>query len=268
MHSQVLVIHPKDIPLEDVMYYYQEIDKTPIDAMSDERCNFILEIDELGITSILNKIKKYLETKLKQYTEMLQYRSKHSLESFEKKYKRRFNRVFEYYVYLQRELDTYHKIKNLSYDNPSQIKFIKEHGYWIDDSRMTDVYIKGVGYGIFLNPYQLWDYYKIVDERRFPEGTYFLISKNDNKSNIMDFYELDIDKTVENINYFTNVWEYIIFCENTPEDSKLYTTDKIRFGDDYNKECLTKNLKDMLKYLQSKYAEKDKYTVTAIDFHW
>ena len=54
MHNQVLVIYPSDVELDDIMYWYQEIDKTQDDKMNDERCQFLLTFKEEEIPKILN----------------------------------------------------------------------------------------------------------------------------------------------------------------------------------------------------------------------
>ena len=35
MHTQILVIYPEQVLLDDIMYWYQEIDKYPNEKMAD-----------------------------------------------------------------------------------------------------------------------------------------------------------------------------------------------------------------------------------------
>lgn len=267
MHSQVLVIYPEDVSLEDIMYWYQEVDKTQQGRMADERCQFSLEVKEEEIPLILLKIKERLEKKLNEFQEYVKYRSKHTLKEFQEKYGRPFKDwYFGYYTETIEDLNEYELIKDLPIDDPRQIKFMKDECYWATD-KITDIYINGRGYGYYDNPYGMWDYYNIIDEHRFPRGTKFLVNKAGGKDNTMDLNSLDVDKTISNIKEYTRVWEHIIFCEKTPDDSRLYTLDDIRFNEEWNKDCLITDLEEKLRELTMKY-NKGNYIITAIDTHW
>ena len=267
MHNQVLVIYPRDVKLEDVMYPYQEINETIDDAINDERCQFILTVPEKKIPLLVDSIQRYLMETSNKYLEKLQYRSKYGYDEFKEKYKESPKGLLDSYIFFTSNLNDFIKIKDLPNDNPVKINFLKEFGYWATDWA-TDIYIKDIGYGMFHNPYQIWDYYAVVNERRFPRDVKFLIASDGNEYNkclLLDV--LDIDLTIENIKKLTRVCEYIIFCENDPDDSRLYTVDTIRFGYDWNKHCLVDNLEGVLRSIQEDYKNKD-YVVTALDFHW
>lgn len=267
MHSQILVIYPEGVDLEDVMYWYQEVDKTQTDKMADDRCRFSLELPEDEIPSALLKIKEYLDESLHEYAEYIEYRSKHTLKEFQEKYGEPFKDwYFGEYIDTIEDLREYMRVKDLSFDDSQQIKFIKKECYWATDKN-TEIYIKGQGYGYFDNPYGIWDFYTIIDEHRFPRGTNFLIGKAGDRSNQVPLSWLDVDKTINNIKKYTRVWEHIIFCEKDPSDSKIYTTDTIRFDEDWNEHCVIDNLEDKLKELAQEYSNDD-YIVTAIDTHW
>ncbi len=268
MHNQVLVISPQDVELEDVMYPYQEIDKWPHEKLNDDRCQWILIVPENEIPELLNKIEEDIKKDINQYLEVLKYRSTHSYEDWKEKYGRYTRDPLNSYVYYRNKLKEFNEIKDLPMDNPEQITFIKEYGgYVIDEYGSPEIYIKGVGYGFFHNPYQIWDYYALVNERRFPRDVNFLITKEGYAFNQLSLDELDISKTVKNIKEYTRVWEYIIFCEKDPKDSRLYTIDDIRFSDEWNKHCLVEDLEEVLKNLAYKYKNRN-YIVTALDYHW
>lgn len=259
MHSLVLVIYPYDVELKDVMYPYQEIDKSIQGRMHDERCQFFSTVKEEEIPSLLNEIKSYIVERKEKYLEMMQYRSEHTVQEFKEKYNHLYD-CYESYIHFSKKLTEYESVKDLPYDDPKQIKFIKYESIWATD-KAADIYIKGKGYGLFHNPYEIWDYYQSVTER-FTNGTLFLVSKNNMKTNTLYLNELDVDKTVNNINSLTYVWENIIFCEANPSKSKLYTTDV----NEYNENCLVDNLKDKLIEISNiNYSEN--YIVTAIDCH-
>ena len=269
MHNQVLVIYPKDVELDDIMYWYQEVDKTQKQKMVDERCQFLLEIPEEKIPSVLNSIKEKLEKNLAKYGEMIQYRSKHSLKEFKEKYNREFKEYIpEIYVSDYNNLKEYWEIKDLPIHHPRQIKLIKEEADIAAD-KIAEVYIPGRGYGYFDNPYGIWDYYRVVNERRFPPDVCFLIGKTDRKDNQMSLRELDVKKTVDNIHEFTRVWESIIFCEKEADDTLLYTINDIRFKEKYgNEHCRVEELPRVLQEIKEKYGNNDEYTVIALDYHW
>ena len=267
MHTQVLVIYPKDVDLKDIMYWYQEVDKTQKDKINDERCQFFLTVPEDDIPSLLTDIKEYLESNLSKYYEILEYRSCHSLEETIKEYNmNHLKYAFDLYKGYYDDLKEYEKIKDLPYDDPSQIRFIIDNGYMATD-KLIEFYIKGKGYGTWQNPYEIWDYYRVVDERRFPNGTNFLVDINDGKHNHMPLGRLDVKATVENIHSLTRVWEYIIFCEETPSQSELYTIDNIRFDEEWNEHCRVDNLEKVLSELVEQYGYGN-YDIIALDYHW
>lgn len=266
MHSQILAIYPSDVELEDVMYWYQEVDKDQNGKISDDRCQFFLTVSEDEIPWVVDKIEAHLTKHQRKYLEVLQYRSSHSYDETKEVYGSGCaKRCLEFYIYYCDKLEKFNKIKDLPIDDPLKIGFITEYGYYATD-RWIDVYIPGKGYGSFHNPWEMWDYYKVVNDRRFPSDVYFLISKDGERSNKLAFRDLDIDSTVANINEFTRVWENIIFCESDPRDSRLYSVDDIRFSKSWNNECLVDDLKTVLVELQGK-ADKD-YVVEALDSHW
>lgn len=267
MHTQVLVIFPKDVELDDIMYWYQEIDKVPGERMADERCQWHLMVEEKEIPTLLIKIKEGMEQKRDENLEKIIYRSKHSCEEYKKHYERDFHDgTFDYYKMLCDHLNEYENVKDLPIDHPKQIEFIIDYS-WYGDVDYMDMYIKGEGYGHFDNPYQMWDYWRVVNERRFPSHTMFLVSKTGKKKNKMIFNDMDIKETIKNIETLTRVWEYVIFCEKDPKNTKVYTTDKIRFGNPWNEHCLVENLEDVVTELQDVIISDD-YIVTALDFHW
>ena len=267
VHSQVLVIRPKNSDLEEVMYPYQEVDKTQSEKLADDRCQFILEVPEKGIPGLVESIGESLEKKVKDSLEEIQFRAIFSCAEYEKKFNSKVpDYLLSMYINRLKSLQEYEYVKDLDCNNPRQIKFIKENGWYCTD-KSTELYIPGIGYGFFDNPYQMWDFYTIIDEHRFPRGTKFLVGSTVGEDNEMDLDSLSIPDTLENIYSLTRFWRYIIFCEDNPKDSKVYTTDDIRFGDSWNKHCLVKDLPRVLIDLQEKNYGKD-YLVTALDFHW
>lgn len=268
MHTQILVIYPEQVLLDDIMYWYQEIDKYPNEKMADERCQFILEIPEKEIPDTLEKIRETLDESRVKYLDMIQYRSNHSIKQFEEKYNTRYHpELFEWYTMKCDALEEYHQIKDLPITDPRQIKWIKHQSMWGDGIREAEIYIEGKGYGFFDNPYGIWDYYDIVNDHRFPSDVHFLVSKNGTKDNTMRLNDLHVNKTVDNIHNFSRVWEHIIFCEKDPADTRIYTIDDIRFDHEWNKHCLVDDLKKQLHTLSEDYPY-DEYIVTAIDTHW
>ena len=273
MHAQVLVIMPEDVKLEDVMYPFQEIDKTQAEKMTDDRCDFFLAVAEDEVPELLEDIRTHLEEYINKCLEELQYRSEHTYEEFREKYGNcGLKHTFGAYKIYCDDMREYEKVKGLPVDHIDQIKFIKDNGFNVTD-KWIDIYIKGKGYGTFHNPRELWDYYTIVNEHRFPKNVFFLVDTHGNKHNKLLLSELDIDKTVDNISELTRVWEHIIFCEKEPKDAMLLTVDDIRFDKPWN-EYFRVNLfnKDItLKDTLYEIAEKCKgsrYQVTAIDTHW
>lgn len=267
VHQQVLVIYPKDVKLEDVMYPYQEIDKFKSEKLGDNRCQFFKSFGEEEIPNILNKIEKYIKKNVDYYLEIVQYRAKHSYSETYLKYDYPLDKVFDYYVYYTKKLNYFNEIKDLEYDNPKLIQFILDYCWYATDKR-CDIYIKDIGYGHFTNPYQIWDYWTVVDERVFAKGTNFLISKyKRDDGNQMPLEDIDVKKTVQNIKNLTVGFEYLIFCKDEPLKSEIYTTDDVRFNYDWNKHCRIKDIESKLIEIQNKYSDKG-YIVTALDFHW
>lgn len=265
MHNQVLIIYPENVDIEDIMYYYQEIDKTIDEKIADARCQFCLTLKEEDIPKHLDKIKKHLEYEINEKLEILQYRTNHTVKEVQDKYY--FGTfTFSSYTYYIDELKRYEKVKDLPLDNPELISFIKDKSYDIDNLGY-DIYIKGIGYGTFDNPYSLWDYYTIVNERRFHSDVRFLIASDDVRYNRLMLDVLDVPNTISHIKQLTEVWNHIIFCEKDPADSKLYTIDDIRFDKGCNKHCIVDNLADVLLGIQKDYFGQG-YMITALDFHW
>ena len=267
VHSQLLVIRPKSSNLEEVMYPYQEVDKTHSERLADDRCQFLLQVSEEEIPVFIKDMGLILEERVNGYLELIQYRSNHSCIEFEKKYGESCDGfMLNRYLYNVEILSEYEKIKDLPTDNPEQIKFLKKWMGFVMDKE-SELYIPGVGYGYFDNPYQMWDFYTIIDEHLFPRGTKFLVGNTGREDNEMDLDSLNMEDTLENIYNLTRFWRYIIFCEDNPMDSKVYTTDDIRFGDSWNRHCLVKDLARVLIDLQEKNYGKG-YIVNALDFHW
>jgi len=268
VHSQVLVIKPVDVELEDVMYPYQEIDKDNNGKIKDDRCQFFLTLKNEDVPLVLKNIETYLIKNVSECLEMIQYRAEHSLKEFEEKYGNGSypKDCYNNYKYWCDKLNEFYGIKDLHVYHPKQITFIKEYAGWATD-KWVDIYIKDIGYGTFHNPYELWDYYGVVNEHRFPDDANFLVRLDGEKYNQLKLIDLDVDKTVDNINEWTMVWENIIFCKDDPANSELYTINDIRFSKKCNEHCLVDNLKDKLIEISEKYSSGD-YTVTALDFHW
>lgn len=266
MHNQALVIYPRDIELKDVMYPYQEIDKTVPDKILDNRCVFSLVIPEEDIESALNCIKEHYQNRRNESLEILQYRSEHTYAETKQKYGNSIEYCFELYKHSYDVLKKYEEVKNLPSDDPRQISFIKDYYDWANPNAWLNIYINGKGYGNIDNPYDLWDFYTIVNEHRFAEDVNFLVSRDGQYRNIMPFERLDVDRTVENIESLTHVWRYIIFCEKYSKDSVVYVKDRV-FEDISDKFHQVYNLRDKLDELQRNYLSGF-YMVTAIDFHF
>lgn len=264
MHSQVLVIYPFHMDLEDVMYPYQEIDKYPYEKIMDDRCQWFLTVKEEEIPFILGEIEDYLKESRDEYLEVLQYRTEHSYGECKEKYGGFVKRCFESYKYYSDNLKEFLRIKDLPINHPKQIKFINKYGGYATE-RWIDMYIENIGYGVFHNPYELWDFYTPI-YRRFGYGVEFLVDKEGNKSNELYLDMLDVDETVKNISELTYVWEHIIFCE-TESKSRLYTVDDIRFNKKCNSHCLVDNLKSVL-YDLAGNEHGEMYCVKALDTHW
>ena len=268
MHNQVLVIYPKDVDLDTVMYPYQELDMTQDEKMNDERARFFLTVREDEIPAILEKIKEHSENRKNEMLERIQYRSQHSLkETLEKYGKNTMSHAFTVYKSYCDDLAKYDEIKKLPFDDPRQIRFILDNRYLATD-KWIDIYIKGQGYGTFHNPWELWDYWKIVDEFRFPRGTCFLVDEAGNKSNTVPLGKLAIDDTVENIRELTYVWEHIILHSKDSRMSQIFSTNKIHFDEDWNESCLVDDLTGVLSQIKDMYGDDDDYQVAALDFHW
>jgi hypothetical protein len=231
MHYQIIVVYPADVELDDVMYNYAEVDKDTNGRIKDERCQFILQVKEKDIPNLLKEIKEYFEKKKNEYLEMLQYRSKSTVEEFKQKY----GNIFDFYKLYIESCDTlieYCEVKDLPFTDPRQIRFIKEWGDYAAD-KWTEIYIPGVGYGFFDNPYELCDYYRVL-------------------------------KVSNEINYVGEM--FVIFCEKDPMDSRIYTTDDIRFNKEYNKHCRVDNLEDKVSEISGKIMWLP-YLVAVLDIH-
>ena len=161
----------------------------------------------------------------------------------------------------------YEHVKDLRHNNPEQISFIKDNYDWICDDEWVDFYVEGIGYGQLDNPYSLWDFYTIVNERRFPRNTNFLVSQASEMDNRMELDKLNIDRTVENIENLTRVWYYIIFCKDDPSDSVVYTTDTISRENMEDKFFKVEDFRKTLKDIKEQHAGEN-YVVSAIDFHY
>ncbi|MBQ6220091.1 MAG: hypothetical protein IJH63_10145 [Methanobrevibacter sp.] len=266
MHSQCLVIHPRGMELADLLYYFQEVDKTQEEKISDDRCNFYLTIPEEKIPTLLDNIRDDLEKDGDEYLEVLNYRSFHTYDETREEYGSSARICLELYKYKIDCLKEYVVVKDLPCDDPRQIQFIKTHAYSATEE-ISEVYIKGRGYGTFRNPYELWDYYTVINEHRFPKHTMFLVDVEGFKSNRMGLDELDVPATVGNINELTCVWEHIIFCKDKSDESVLFTTDEISFKYPWNKHCLVNDLEQVLKNIQKEFKGNDEYIVKALDFH-
>lgn len=267
MHGQVLVIYPKDVDLETVMYPYQEIDKTISERIKDERCQFILEVEEKQIPLLLAEIKAYEDKHVQKNLEILQYRAEHTVKETQEKYGENvLSYVFDVYKDHCINQKRYETIKDLPYDDPEQIKFILERSYYAND-KLIDIYIKGKGYGTYHNPYELWDFWNIVNKRRFNEDSYFLVDKLMNGSNNLPLHSLDVELTISNIKALTRVWETIIL-HTVDGESKIYTTNTTRFDERWNQHCVVDNIEKVLHELYNTYKEEDDYQIVALDFHW
>ena len=269
MHGQVLLIKPETINVQDVMYWYDECINASLDFMkNDERFIFYTVFKEEDAPVILDGIKEGLEAIKNKYHSKIEYYSNHMPEEYREYYNEDYNP--NYTVYYKETCDDLKEYANVK-DYPIEDKRLQD--FIIDNSwvcnKDCDYYIKNNGFGMFINPYTLYDYYAVVDEIRFPRGTNFLISNNGVGSNEVYLSDLNIPDTLRNIYSLTRVWEQIIFCEKDPKDSRLYTTNSIRFSDEYNRECLVDDLEVELKRIQENYKDSNmNYTVTALDFHW
>ena len=265
MHNQALVIYKENADLNDVMYPYQEIDKTIDEKLHDNRCRFIQIIPEKEIGLALNSIKRHLQKDKDKCLEMLQYRAEHSADEFNEKYGK-YNNCFSLYKHYCDKLEEYEQVKDLPNDDPKQIRFILDRYGWSHDD-WIELYIKSKGYGHLDNPYNLWDFYHIVNEYRFPKTTDFLVSQAGGTDNVMGLDDLDVDWTVENIENLTRVWYYIIFCKDDPSDSVVYTTDTISRKSMEDKFFKVEGFREILKYIKEQHAGEN-YVVSAIDFHY
>ena len=267
MHTQALIIHKKDVELDDVMHPYQEIDKYLNDRIIDERCTFRLIIPEEEIESALKRIREHFQKRKQENLEILQYRSTHTFKECTDKYDKITNNLFPYYKYCCKTLMEYERVKDMECSNPEQIRFIKDLYDWVDGGEYVDLYVEGVGYGQLDNPYSLWDFWTIVNEHRFPTYADFLVSQDDGTGNVMSLDDLDVDKTVEKIEGWTYVWEYVFFCKDDAYDSIVYTTDTCLNSSMSDRFQRVHSLKKVLKDIQKQYTGEG-YIVSAIDFHF
>ena len=222
-------------------------------------------IPEKDIGIALEEIKNWMQRRKDEFLEILQYRAEHSYEEFKEKYG--YNSAYSTYKHYCDCLEEYEQVKDLPNDNPRQIRFILDYSGLYNTGRYADIYIKGKGYGEFDNPYFLYDFYSRVDRHRFPQGTNFLINRLGERSNYMELDKLDVDMTVENIGNLTQVWEYVIFCEDNPMYGSVYTTDSIRHSSHTDRFMQIPNLKEALDNIKNYYSSED-YVVEAIDFHY
>ena len=270
MHSQALVIHKKDVKLVDVMYPYSIVDKDVDGRINDSRCRFFQVVPEKDISKALDHIGNKLQEYKNEYLEMLQYRAEHSYDEYKEKYGIR--NCYSMYKHYCDCLEEYEQVKDLPNDNPKQIRFILDRYGWYNDD-WVNLYIKGKGYGDFDNPYELWDFYTIVNEHRFAKYTYFLVTSflvnqfDMNMDNYMELDKIDVERTVKNIEKLTSVWEYIIFCKDNPSDSVVYTdlSEKKEYRED--RFFKVDNLDETLNEIKEQHIGED-YVVEAIDFHY
>ena len=259
MHSQILVIYPNNVELKNVMYPYQQIDKDIQGKLNDERCQFFLQVKEEDIPNILKEIEEYYIKEAEIQLEKMQYRAKHTIEQVKEKYGYIGDFYSLYKIYMD-YLNEYKKIKNLRFDDKRQISYIKNTYDSVKSEGWVDIYIKGVGYGMLRNPYELWDYYQDASKRLIEK---LLVNYNGEKSNKMAFSDLNIKATLNNIEKLTDVWEHIIFCPDDPNNSRLFT----KF-DKYPNNCkVTNGLEGTLKELFNQF-KNENYIISAVDIHY
>ena len=268
MHYGLMVIKPVEIELEDLMWKFAEVDKSQTQRMDDKRCIFINDIPESEVPGILEKIQEYYSKKQKECQEQLVYRASHTLEESGNKYDidYYFEGIYNMNITSYNVLQEYERVKNMALDNPELIHFIKEYGYVVkkDDYGhyiFPEIYIKGVGYGHFDNPYGIMDYYIIM------EDTSLKTINGDDVNNVL-LNQLDVEGTLGKLNK-DDYYPYIIFCENEVEDARLFNK-----GHDYhfnehngNAECLVESTHDVLRDLYSKYKDDNQYEVMVLDIH-
>ena len=85
--------------------------------------------------------------------------------------------------------------------------------------------------------------------------TYKHVNTHDNEGNR---FVLTFDETDNSVTVFDN---------HKRDGYGLYTLDKVRFKEEWNKDCLITDLEGKLQELTMKY-NNGNYIITAIDTHW
>lgn len=267
MHYRILVIKPVDTDLEKIMYNFEEIDKDLGGRMADERCRFIKQISENEIPAFLTAIRDKFQNDKKEYLKLIQYRANHTQEEYKEKYGRPFG---EHTMHLYKRcidgLNEYETIKYFPSDDVRQIKFIKEHGFWVklnNHDVNPETYIKGIGYGYFDNPYAIFDYYRVATEEWYKH----LTTEAGKDTNTCLLTDLDVTATLDKL-CEDDYYPYIIFCKDTPADASLFTVEGWGFSETRgNAECLVDDTGETLKQVKSHFGDDSKYEVKVLDIH-
>lgn len=193
------------------------------------------------------------------YLERLQYRATHTLNEYNDRYDHSPNNLLSTYVRYCEYLKEYEVVKDLSLPDVRLINFIKDYSYYC--GRSVSIYIEGVGFGYFDNPYYFYDYYTVLDDYYMGDELGFLIKQSGSDCNYCKLNELDIDKTLSK---FDDCYEYIVFCEDKAEDSKVYTVDSYSFDESTG---LVYNTDDSLRSIYNNYKNYEKYEVLVLDIH-
>ena len=251
--------------IDDVMYPFQELDKTHECIMNDDRGVFIKFVEEAQVPLLMERIYDHYYDRKREFEEKLRYRANHTLKEFQEKYNQK-NVLFEYYKYCCDVLQEYNKIKDLEWDNPKLISFIKNHSLNISMNNHEYLYlytyIKGIGFGYYTNPKGIWDYYTtLTNADAMDEGFGFLCRKHGSDVNTCRLDELDIDRTLCK---FDDPYTYVIFCKNSGGDSVLYTTDNYKFNESNG---FVEDTDDCLRGIYEKYADCGLYEVCVVDIH-
>lgn len=265
MHFKIIIIKPKDVELEDIMYYFQELDMTQRDMMEDKRAVFNNQVPDPLVPVLIERIYEYYTNKKEQYLQEIQYRATHSLAEYEEKYGRCWGGMLDYYILCCNVLDEYEKVKDLSCNDKELITFIKKKA---DSCGLGDieylnllVYIKGIGFGHFDNPYGIWDFYTELDDY-FEDAGFggFLSVQNGRDCNYCYLWNLDVKKTLSK---FKDPYEHIIFCKDEPKNSILYSM----AGYLRDKDSLVDNTDDVLRDIYEEHKDNEKYVVQVVDIH-
>lgn len=264
MHYKVLIVKPVEMRLNDVMYPFQELDKTQEGIMNDDRGVFIKLVDEKQVPLLMEKIYEHYYDKKIVYEEQLRYRANHTLKEFQEKYNQKYV-VFEHYKYCCDVLKEYEQIKDLTLPEPRLITFIKHYSCNVQLNNRDlylYTYIKGIGFGYYTNPRGIWDYYTtLTNADAMDEGFGFLCRKHGTDVNTCRLEELDIDRTLSK---FDDPYTYVIFCKNEGGDSVLYTTDNYKFNESNG---LVEDTDDCLREIYRKYVSCGLYEVCVVDIH-